>query len=97
MNDDLTEMRSSADPKPMKEVHREEHIRLIYKNLLGSSITLAALRDQEHDGLAKVFETLSGDMIADVISNPVRSAKQLQDAKDRYVFIRRPDNATDRK
>ena len=97
MNDDLTEMRSSADPKPMKEVHREEHIRLIYKNLLGSSITLAALRDQEHDGLAKVFETISGDMIADVISNPVRSAKQLQDAKDRYVFIRRPDNATDRK
>lgn len=38
MNDDLTEMRSGADPKPMKEVHGEEHIAMLFRNLLGSSI-----------------------------------------------------------
>ncbi len=89
MNDDLIEMRSGADPNPMKEVHREEHIGLIYRNLLGSSITLAALSNADTNALGQVFRQLAADMTADVEADPVRAAKQLQDAKDRYVFIKR--------
>ena len=91
MNDDLLEMRSGADPNPMKEVHREEHISTIFRNLLGSSITLAALHDAEPEGLDAIFGKLAKDMMAETAANPTRAAKQLQDAKDRYVFITRPD------
>ncbi len=97
MNDDLTEMRSGADPNPMKEVHREEHIGLIYRNVLGSSIALAALHNASPiaiDGsiaIGDVFKKLAADMTAEIEANPARAAKQLQDAKDRYVFIRRPE------
>lgn len=94
MNNDLTEMRSGADPNPMKEVHREEHIGLIFRNLLGSSITLAALHDAEPDGLGAVFDRLAKDMTAETERNPTRAAKQLQDAKDRYVFVGRPERPT---
>lgn len=88
MNDDLTEMRSGADPNPMKEVHREEHIAMLFRNLLGSSITLGALRGVDPDGLGEVFNDLAANMNAEVTADPVRTAKQLQDAKDRYVFIK---------
>jgi hypothetical protein len=89
MNDDLTEMRSGADPNPMKEVHREEHIAMLFRNLLGSSITLGALRGSDADGLADVFDDLAANMNAEIKADPERAAKQLQDAKDRYVFIKK--------
>ncbi|NSX56331.1 hypothetical protein [Parasulfitobacter algicola] len=91
MNDDLTELRSGADPNPIKEVHREEHIGLLFRNLLGSSITLAALSNAKTEELSTVFQRLSADMTSEVTANPERAAKQLQNAKDRYVFIRRSD------
>ncbi|MCK0097616.1 hypothetical protein MWU60_18720 [Yoonia sp. F2084L] len=94
MNDDLTEMRSGADPNPMKQVHREEHIGMLVRNVLGCSITLGALHDTDVDGLGKMFDTLAADMTAEVEANPVRAAKQLQDAKDRYVFIQKPERPT---
>ena len=56
MNCDLTEMRSGADPNPMKEVQREEHIGLIFQNILGSSIALEALHDTNVDGLGGIFD-----------------------------------------
>ena len=89
MNDDLTEMRSGADPNPMKEVHREEHIAMLFRNLLGSSITLGALHGADTDGLMDVFDDLAANMNAEVKADPERAAKQLQDAKDRYVFIKK--------
>jgi len=89
MNDDLTEMRSGADPNPMKEVHREEHIAMLFRNLLGSSITLGALRGVDTDGLGEVFDDLAANMNNEVQADPERAAKQLQDAKDRYVFIQK--------
>jgi len=88
MNDDLTEMRSGADPNPLKEVHREEHIAMLFRNLLGSSITLGALRGVDTDELGEVFDDLAANMNAEVKADPERAAKQLQDAKDRYVFIK---------
>ncbi len=89
MNDDLVEMRSGADPNPMKEVHREEHIAMLFRNLLGSSITLGALHGSDTDGLVEVFDDLAANMNAEVKADPERAAKQLQDAKDRYVFIKK--------
>ena len=94
MNDDLTEMRSGADPNPMKEVHREQHIGMLIRNVLGCSITLGALRGTNVEGLRQVFHDLAKDMATEVAAAPVRTAKHLQDAKDRYVFIKRPEPST---
>jgi hypothetical protein len=94
MNCDLTEMRSGADPNPMKEVQREEHIGLIFRNLLGSSITLGALHDTNVDGLEGIFGQLAANMTSEVKAAPERAAKQLQDAKDRYVFIKKRERPT---
>jgi len=94
MNGDLTEMRSGADPNPMKEVEREEHIGLIFRNLLGSSITLGALRDTDVEGLEGMFGQLAANMTSEVKANTERAAKQLQDAKDRYVFIKKRERPT---
>ncbi|WP_322867734.1 hypothetical protein U5922_016885 [Aquicoccus sp. G2-2] len=87
MNDDLTEMRSGADPNPMKEVHREQHISTIFRNVLGSSITIGALKGITVDALPDTLADLAKQMQAEVQINPQKTAKQLQDAKDRYVFI----------
>ncbi|WP_417733899.1 hypothetical protein [Roseovarius sp.] len=88
MNDDLVEMRSGADPNPMKEVHREEHIASLLKQVTGTCITIAALEGWEHEELPAAFNGYAERMTNAVNDNPERSAKQLQDAKDRYVFIR---------
>lgn len=94
MNGDLTEMRSGADPNPMKEVEREEHIGLIFRNLLGSSITLGALRGTDVEGLEGIFGQLAANMASEVKADPARAAKKLQDAKDRYVFIKKRERPT---
>ncbi len=89
MNDDLIEMRSGADPNPMKEVHREEHIASLLKQVTGTCITMAALEGWEHEELPAAFSSLAERMTMAANDDPERSAKQLQDAKDRYVFLRR--------
>jgi hypothetical protein len=94
MNAGLTEMRSGADPNPMKEVHREQHIALITRNILGSAITLGALQDSDTDGLEGIFADLAANMTSEVKSAPDKAAKQIQDAKDRYIFIRKPEPPT---
>ena len=86
INDDLFEMRSGVDPNPLKEVHQEEHIAMLLRQVTGSSITLAALRQCKADGLAAALDRIAQDMKDQVRSDPLRAAKQLQDAKDRYVF-----------
>ncbi|WP_432450482.1 hypothetical protein [Aliiroseovarius marinus] len=88
MNDDLIEMRSGADPNPMKEVHREEHIASLLKQVTGTCITMAALEGWEHEELPVAFHGFAERMSEAVEADPERSAKQLQDAKDRYVFTR---------
>ncbi|WP_420861934.1 hypothetical protein [Algirhabdus cladophorae] len=87
INDDLFELRSGADPNPIKEVEREEHIALILRNILGCSITVAALEGAEREDLPKAIDTIATKLKAKMQADPKRSAKQLQDAKERYVFM----------
>ena len=87
MNNDLFEMRSGADPMAVKEVVRAEHIGLIYRNLLGSAVTFAALHEGGFEGLEGRLEALNAQMVQEARGNPERVAKQFQDAKERYVFM----------
>jgi len=90
INADLFEMRSGADPNPMKEVHREQHISTIFRNILGRSITLAALNDADFADLASAFSNTTEKMCDKIRSNPDKTKRQLQEAKERYVFIQTP-------
>ena len=92
INDGLFEMRSGLAPNPMKEVQRAEHINLIYRNVLGCSITLAALNGKSFDELPQSLSDLSEQMKASVKGDPMKTNKQLQDASERYVFIQTPQN-----
>ncbi|MBT0957913.1 hypothetical protein IV417_10970 [Alphaproteobacteria bacterium KMM 3653] len=91
MDDDLIEMRSGADPNPMKEVHREEHIGILMRNIMGCCITLAALRGITFDALPKEIGNIANDMRDHIQANPQKTAKQLKEAQERYVFIGRPE------
>ncbi len=91
MNDDLTEMRSGVDPNPLKEVHREQHIATIFRNVLGCSITLAALEGKEPADLPDFFEATAQKMKDAVQSDPAKTERQLREAKERYVFIQKPE------
>jgi len=87
MNGDLCEMRSGCDPNPMKKVHKETHISLISRQVLGSVITLAALNGKTQQELPEFLQKTAHEMSQDVIKSPEKVCKQLQCAKDRYVFI----------
>lgn len=87
MNDDLLEMRSGADPNPMKEVHKESHISLITRQVFGLNITLAALNGVEVEDLPKFFDTTLSGLKDIVQTEPEDTAKKLQSAKDRYRFV----------
>ncbi|WP_390911191.1 hypothetical protein [Pseudosulfitobacter sp. SM2401] len=87
MNDDLLEMHSGADPNPIKEVHREAHISMITQQVLGLNITLAALNDVGFEGLNQLIEKTGNDLKSMVLNNPEKAGKQLDDAKNRYVFM----------
>jgi hypothetical protein len=87
MTDDLLEMRSGADPNPIKEVHKETHISVLIRNILGTSISLAALNGVDIDGIGGFFEKTGNDLKCLALSNLTKTEKQLNDAKDRYVFL----------
>ncbi len=87
MNDDLCEMRSGSDPNPMKEVHKEQHISLLMRNILGTSLTVAALKGENMDGLEDFFDNTCKELKHMAISNQTKTQKQLNDAKARYIFL----------
>jgi hypothetical protein len=87
MSDDLLEMRSGADPNPMKEVHKESHISLIMRQVFGSHITLAALHGVEDEDLPKFLDTTLSGLKDMAQAEPEDTAKKLQSAKDRYRFV----------
>lgn len=91
INDDLIEMRSGADPNPMKEVHREQHISMIFRNILGCSITLAALDNVNIGDLAATFAVTAQKMGDEIHANAAKTERQLREAKERYVFIQKPN------
>jgi len=87
MNDDLLEMRSGADPNPMKEVHKESHISMIMRQVFGSHITLAALHGVEDEDLPRFLDTTLNGLKDMAQAEPEDTAKKLQTAKDRYRFV----------
>lgn len=87
MNDDLTEMRSGADPNPMKEVHKETHISMILGQAYGLQLTLGALNGVELDDLPRFIDDTAEAFKDKLRTAPEDSAKKLQSAKDRYRFI----------
>lgn len=87
MNDDLTEMRSGVDPNPLKEVHRETHISVLTRGILGTTISLAALQGVNMDGIGGFLEKTGKEMKDMALQNQVRTEKQLKRPKDRYVFV----------
>jgi hypothetical protein len=91
MNDDLIEMRSGADPNPMKEVHREQQISMIFRNIVGCSITLAALRGVSFGALPEAVQAIANDMQDHLQAHPQKTEKQLREAQERYTFVTRPD------
>ena len=91
INDDLIEMRSGMDPNPMKEVHREQHISTLFKTAMGTCITIAALEGRKPEDLASTLRRYGADMADKAQADFARAAKQLDDAKERYVFIRQPN------
>jgi hypothetical protein len=60
---------------------------MIFRNILGCSLTLAALRGHAWDDLDAFFAKTAKDMTFEAKAHPEKTAKQLQDAKDRYVFV----------
>lgn len=87
VNGDLTEMRSGCDPIPLKEVHKDQHISTILRNILGCSTTLAALNDVPFHALSDYFKSIADQLGHEVALHPEKSAKQLNDAKNRYIFL----------
>jgi len=87
MNDDLTEMRSGADPNPLKEVHKETHISMILGQAYGLQLTLGALNGVELDDLPSFIDDTAETFKDKLRTEPEDSAKKLQSAKDRYVFL----------
>jgi hypothetical protein len=91
INTDMMDMRSGCDPNPLKEVHKEQHIALITRNISGCCLTVAALKGVPFSDLKQFFSEMVDDLSTAVKSNPERAQKQLNDAKERYVFVQ-PDS-----
>lgn len=91
MNGFLMDMRSGADPNPMKEVHREQHIGVLSANILGTAIARAALHHKSSAELPDYMIALGQDLSQAVRANPTIASKKLQNAKDRYVFLKPPE------
>jgi hypothetical protein len=86
MNDDLLEMHSGANLNPIKEVHKETHISVLIRNILGTSISLAALNGVDIDGIGDFFDKTGNDLKCLAFSNLTKTDKKLNDAKSRYAF-----------
>lgn len=81
-----SDMRTFADPDRTKEVNRAQHISDILRNILGCSVTLAALQDSEFSELSGFFQNTAEEMSGMIRKRPEKYAKMLDDAKARYRF-----------
>ncbi|WP_458792183.1 hypothetical protein [Yoonia sp. MH D7] len=59
--------------------------------MLGCSITLAALEGKEPADLPDFFEATAQKLKDAVQSYPAKTERQLREAKERYVFIQKPE------
>ncbi|MCR9146727.1 MAG: hypothetical protein NXH74_05950 [Rhodobacteraceae bacterium] len=85
--DDLTELRSHVDAPKVKDVYREEQIRILQAQVLGGAITLAALKGVTKRALAKEMDATARALKAEILADPDRAGAKLKDAKERYRFI----------
>lgn len=84
---DLAEMRSYIDAPKIKEVYREELIRILRRQMLGNAITLAALQGARKEFLAKEMDATARALKADLIADPERAVMKLKAAEKRYRFV----------
>src|SRR6056297_1320959 len=84
---DLAEMRTYLERDNVREVYREKQIRLMFDQVLGSSITLAALRDSSLDELDRFFMGLGREFAEEFRQDRARIGDKLATAKSRYRFI----------
>ncbi|WP_422048307.1 hypothetical protein [Shimia sp.] len=59
MNDDLIEMRSGADPNPMKEVRREAHTASLLKQVTSTCIAMAAIEGWKREELPTTLKAFA--------------------------------------
>ncbi|WP_270729584.1 hypothetical protein [Shimia sp. Alg240-R146] len=86
-DDDLMEMRSFVDPSGVKDVHRNEHIRLILAQVVGNATTLAALEGVSEIELIDYMEHVGARLATVVEDDQEHAARKLNEAKGRYRFI----------
>jgi hypothetical protein len=84
---DLMEMRSYLDPDKVKYVHRQEHQRLIFAQVVGSITTLAALEGVQESDLPDYVTGLADRMATALSDDPERAGMKLEAARARYRFI----------
>lgn len=87
IGEDLLEMTDNSAPNPVKEVIKEQHISTILKNIHGSAITLAALNGVAYKDLSEFMVKTGKTLEKGVLSDPQRSERLLDNARERYVFI----------
>jgi hypothetical protein len=85
--DDLTELRSHVDAPKVKDVYREEQIRILQAQVLGGAITLAGLKGVTKKALAKEMDATARALKAEILADPDRAGAKLKEAKERYRFI----------
>jgi hypothetical protein len=73
MTDDLLEMHSGANPNPIKEVHKETHISVLIRNILGTSISLAALNGADIEGIGDFFDKTGNDLKCLALNNQTKT------------------------
>lgn len=83
---DLSEMRTYLPPDQIKFVERNEQINLIFGQVLGGAITLAALEDTKNDTLPDWLGSLADRFANTVRAEPERYQNKLKAAANRYRF-----------
>lgn len=87
MADDLLELRSHMDAPAVKDIYRDEQIRVLEAQITGGAITLAALRGTAPDALADAMLATGRVMQARVRADAGHAERKLREAAGRYRFI----------
>ncbi|MGH1578856.1 hypothetical protein [Planktotalea sp.] len=85
----LFDMTEGADPNPIKQVIREQHISTILKGIRGNCITLAALEGIHFPHLSGFFHQTGQRLADDLATNGEHLARMLENARERYEFVER--------
>ncbi|MHA7826187.1 MAG: hypothetical protein ACX93P_01335 [Roseovarius sp.] len=84
---ELVELRSFIEARKVKDVYREEQIRILRQQVLGNAITLAALEGTPKEKLARGMDATAKALKAEVMADPGRAGAKLKEAQKRYRFI----------